>query len=82
MEECKKLNNFNTLFSIMAAFQKVAVFRLVPMLSETLTSETKKVFDELSEFCSPNRNWKVYRETLKKINPPLVPFMGLYQTGN
>lgn len=72
-----ELNNFNGAFSIYAALKSAGVFRLWATY-EKLPSAYKKMLEENNELF--NDHSKKYIEKLRSINPPCVPFLGLYLT--
>jgi len=42
--------------------------------------EKKKILEEMKNLTNPHKSWVNYRNTIHGINPPCVPFMGVYQT--
>lgn len=78
-EECQKLNNFHAVFEIIGGLMNSSVYRL-KKTHEVLPNDIKKTFEELKDLTAAQRSWKVYREVLKTINPPCVPFIGVTQT--
>jgi hypothetical protein len=42
--------------------------------------ENHPVLRELREMLQPTGNYKAFRKVLKQANPPLVPFVGCFQT--
>jgi len=78
-EECQKLNNFHAVFEIIGGLMNSSVYRL-KKTHEVLPNDINKTFQELKDLTAAQRSWKVYREVLKTINPPCVPFIGVTQT--
>ena len=86
----RKINNFNTAFSIIAGLQLTAVYRL--KLDEQIPKNKQKIYNELLELMNSRKSFKVkkiqeispkfqnYRTALVESTPPLIPYLGLYLT--
>ncbi|KAJ3215276.1 hypothetical protein HDU67_000620 [Dinochytrium kinnereticum] len=78
-ESCRRINNFNTLISIIAGLNSAPIHRLQRTWS-LLPTKFQTTFDHLRTTMNPAKNFSRYRETLHTINPPCVPFLGFYLT--
>ncbi|XP_068110285.1 son of sevenless homolog 2 isoform X1 [Hyperolius riggenbachi] len=71
------LNNFNGVLEIVSAVNSVPIYRLDHTF-EALQERKKKILDEAVELSQDH--FKKYLAKLKSINPPCVPFFGIYLT--
>jgi len=74
-----ELNNFNSIFSIIAGLGNSAVFRMKKTFS-LLSKEKLKILEDIRTLTAPEKSWANYRNKIHKINPPCIPFLGVYQT--
>ncbi|MCJ1311190.1 hypothetical protein MMC25_004861 [Agyrium rufum] len=78
-DKCRTLNNFSTLTSIVSAFAASPIHRL----SRTWTSvsaRTLAMLESLRQLMDRNKNFASYRATLRTLQPPCIPFFGVYLT--
>jgi len=70
----KELNNFNSLMQFVAALGSAPLQRLVPHAFR------RAAYQELRQIMDHSSNYKKYRLELDSANPPLVPYIGCFQT--
>ncbi|TPX32233.1 hypothetical protein SmJEL517_g04638 [Synchytrium microbalum] len=78
-ERCRALNNFNSLMSILAGLQSSPIHRL-RRTWDLLPVKSNQSLDTLRRLMNPTKNFTTYRESLKSVTPPCVPFLGVYLT--
>nr|XP_033807180.1 son of sevenless homolog 2 isoform X2 [Geotrypetes seraphini] len=71
------LNNFSGVLEVVSAVNSVPVYRLDHTF-EALQERRRKILDEAVELSQDH--FKKYLAKLKSINPPCVPFFGIYLT--
>jgi son of sevenless-like protein len=69
------LNNFNGMFEVHAALNSASVYRLEHTF-KVLAPRKHMVLQEGKELIE--NHYKKYKERLRSINPPCVPFLGMY----
>lgn len=75
----RKLNNFNSVMAVLAGINTSAVYRL-KHTKAALSQQSQQIFQELQDLMDPTSAYGTYRQTLRTVNPPLVPFLGTYLT--
>ncbi|KAH8925013.1 hypothetical protein BT69DRAFT_1318508 [Atractiella rhizophila] len=76
-DRCRALNNYATFFYIVAGLQSTAVHRL-KRTWDTVNAKNMQAFDAMTKLVNPEKNFGAYRETLRRVTPPCVPFLGVY----
>ncbi|KAG0052376.1 hypothetical protein BGZ83_002670 [Gryganskiella cystojenkinii] len=78
-EKLQQLNNFSMLSATMAALSQSPIHRL-KRTWEQVPTRTMTSFMDLQVLMGVAKNWAEYREVLHSVNPPCVPFVGMYLT--
>ncbi|KAL3832511.1 hypothetical protein ACJMK2_024146 [Sinanodonta woodiana] len=73
---CKQHQNLNSFFAIVMGLSNIAVSRL-SQTWEKLPGRFKKMFADFETLMDPSRNHRVYRLSITKMSPPIIPFMPL-----
>ena len=74
-QRCLGLNNFSTLIHIIAGLNSTPIHRL-RRTWETLSQKSMISLEMLNKIMRPDKNYKEYREALRGVAPPCVPFLG------
>ncbi|WVQ68268.1 uncharacterized protein L199_006475 [Kwoniella botswanensis] len=75
--ECRNLNNFSSMAGIVAGLNSAPITRL-KRTKELLSAKTQSLKSDLDKTLDSTKNFANYRDMLKTINPPCVPFFGFY----
>jgi son of sevenless len=78
-EVCLQLHNFNTLMAVRSALDSSSISRL-KRTWEQLGHKSKQSFDGMLKATDSSRNFGDYRNSLKQLVAPCLPFLGLYLT--
>ena len=78
-QHCRAINNFSTMAAIMAGLNSTPIRRLQRTRS-LLSAKTMATFDDLDKTLDSGKNFAGYRERLKRVDPPCIPFLGVYLT--
>ena len=78
-EELRLLANFNGVMEILSGLGSAAVHRL-KQTWEALPKAITDLLANLKQLMSPDQSFKRYRENLKNVNPPTIPYLGISLT--
>lgn len=81
-QHCYEYNNFNGVMEIIASLHNSSIHRLYNTW-DMLPQKSWDMFENLSLLMNSNAgegNFHLYRNALRKIIPPLVPYLGVYLT--
>ncbi|KAI8138715.1 ras guanine nucleotide exchange factor domain-containing protein [Fennellomyces sp. T-0311] len=76
-EKCHSLHSFNTCMAILSAFESSAIARL-QRTWELVGSRAQQSLDGMRKLFASNRNFAEYRTLVHSVNPPCIPFLGVY----
>ncbi|KAI8969264.1 ras guanine nucleotide exchange factor domain-containing protein [Mycotypha africana] len=74
---CLQMNNFNTCMAVLSAFDNSAVARLKKTW-ELVSGRTNQGLAHIRKIMGSNKNFQEYREMIHSVNPPCIPFLGIY----
>ena len=77
-KHCDSLNNFNAVKEIMAALQSSSVGRL-KKTKDAMSAKHVKLMEDLMTLTSNEMNFKNLRTKIHSVEPPMIPFPGVYQ---
>ncbi|KAJ6241693.1 guanine nucleotide exchange factor [Anaeramoeba flamelloides] len=77
--QCKKIGNFNSIQEISAGLNISSVFRL-KKTKELLSNKSKQIWKHTAEIVHRRNNFRLMREMISKIDPPALPYVGMYLT--
>ncbi len=73
----ERLQNFHSLFGIMAGMKVGSVARL--RVEQDLSPAWRRIFNRLMELASTRNNWEMYRSVKSRATKfPFFPFLGVY----
>lgn len=72
-----KLNNFQSMTSVLAALNSYAVMRLKETWGR-ISADSQAAFAAMDELMNPYYNYKNYRLAIYSAEPPCVPFISAY----
>ncbi|ODN75196.1 hypothetical protein L202_06394 [Cryptococcus amylolentus CBS 6039] len=77
--ECRNLNNFSSLAAITAGLNSAPIARL-RRTREHVSQKVLAIKADIDRNMDSSRNFSNYKDMLKTVNPPCVPFLGFYLT--
>ncbi|KAI9300119.1 ras guanine nucleotide exchange factor domain-containing protein [Cunninghamella echinulata] len=63
--------------AILSAFDNSSIGRL-KRTWELMSAKTNSILSGIRRLMGANRNFNEYREIIHKVNPPCIPFLGIY----
>ncbi|KAI9484954.1 ras guanine nucleotide exchange factor domain-containing protein [Zychaea mexicana] len=74
---CQQLHSFNTCMAILSAFDSSAIARL-QRTWDFVGSRAQQTLNGMRKVFASNRNFAQYRSLVHSVNPPCIPFLGVY----
>ncbi len=77
--ELRRLNNLNGCQEVLAGLNDSSIYRLrATWLKVEKDAKLMEEFNEVKMIMSPDRNWQSYRNLLKDVQPPCIPYLGTF----
>ncbi|KJE92340.1 hypothetical protein CAOG_03326 [Capsaspora owczarzaki ATCC 30864] len=73
----RELQNFNSLVSIVAAMNSSPIHRLRKTM-ELVPEKVRQQFKAIEDLVGASSNYKQYRTRLHNLDPPCIPYIGVY----
>jgi hypothetical protein len=77
-EGCEKLNNYNGMMEIISGLQSSAIFRLKHTWA--LCTKHLKKYEQIHALMARDKNFGKFRDHLHSVDPPCIPYVGVYLT--
>lgn len=78
-EQCRQINNFSSMTAIISALYSSTIHRLKKSW-ELVSARTMASLENMNKLMNSTRNFNEYRDMLHLVNPPIIPFFGVYLT--
>lgn len=78
-DKCLALNNFNAIMEIVSGLQAASVYRL-KQTRGGLDSKHVKMLEDCENIMNRQQNFKNLRAHLHSVDPPCIPYVGMYLT--
>jgi son of sevenless-like protein len=78
-QRCLALNNFSSVIQIIAGLNSTPIHRL-RRTWEAVGQKTMIILGTLNNVMRSDKNCKEYREALRSVTPPCVPFLGSFSS--
>ncbi|KAL4928085.1 Ras-GEF domain-containing protein [Aspergillus undulatus] len=74
---CYHLQNYSAVVSVLSGLESAPVYRLGRTWA-MVTERTCSILEPLQALISSDQNYQTYRDALRRVLPPSVPFLGLF----
>ncbi|PWN26071.1 hypothetical protein BDZ90DRAFT_233656 [Jaminaea rosea] len=78
-DACRSLNNFSTMTAIVSGLNSAPVYRL-KRTWDSVNQRYVALHENVNRIMQSSKNFSDYREMIHKLQPPCVPFLGVYLT--
>lgn len=78
-EYCRQCNNFSSMMAIISALSSATIHRLKKTW-ELVPEKTNYFLQNMNRLMNSSRNFSEYRDILRLVSPPVIPFFGVYLT--
>lgn len=80
-DHLRRLGNFNGMMEIVSGLDRGPVYRMKKTFAG-LKSDKKymTMFAECTKLGNSEKNYRILREAIAKIDPPVIPYLGMYLT--
>ncbi|BFZ55317.1 cell division cycle-related protein [Savitreella phatthalungensis] len=76
---CRSLKNFSSLVAIISGLNSAPIYRL-RRTWELLNARSYQQLDDMNTLMNSSKNFLNYRDALHQVQPPCLPFLGVYLT--
>jgi len=78
-ERCMEINNFNAMTEIISGLNSIPVNRM-RLTWAGVSKKSTTTFQEMAALMAPEKNYSKFRKHLHRIDPPCIPYFGVYLT--
>lgn len=76
-EYCRQCNNFSSMMAIISALFSATIHRMKKTWA-VLPPKSLEILDNMNKLMNSSRNFNEYRDILRMVSPPMIPFFGVY----
>lgn len=76
-EYCRQCNNFSSMMAVISALFSATIHRMKKTWA-AVNPKTLETLDNMNKLMNSSRNFNEYRDILRMVTPPLIPFFGVY----